>query len=160
MSKRLFFNIFLALLFTCVMVPAGAAAETRGESLLKGPLVITSATLSADSASNTAVFEGSVVAKTDEMTLKSDKMTVYYSQHGDVEKINAEGGIELIKGGRTLTSERAEYITKEGRITFTGDPMAVEGPNVITGSKIIFLIDEDRSIVHDSKVYIEQGKVR
>jgi lipopolysaccharide export system protein LptA len=38
--------------------------------------------------------------------------------------------------------------------------MAVEGANVITGSKIVYLVDEDRSIVHDSKVYIDQDKKR
>ncbi|MGD2079909.1 MAG: LptA/OstA family protein [Nitrospirota bacterium] len=160
MSKRLFFNILLAFLLAGSLNPAGASAESRGESLLGGPIVITAATLSADAKSNTAVFEGSVVAKTDEMTLKSEKMTVYYGQEGDIEKIRAEGGTELLKGDRTLTSERAEYIAMENRIIFTGKPMAVEGPNVITGSKIIFIIDEDRSIVHDSKVYIDQGNTR
>ncbi|MEJ2313571.1 MAG: LptA/OstA family protein [Nitrospirota bacterium] len=122
--------------------------------------MITAATLSADAKSNTAVFEGSVVAKTDKMTLKADKMTVYYNKGGEVDKIEAEGSIDLVKGERSLTSDRAEYIAGEGKIVFTGEPMAVEGPNVITGSKIIYLIDEDRSIVHDSKVYIDQDKIR
>lgn len=139
-------------------VPAAFAETNKG--ILKGPIVITSARLSADANSNTAIFEGSVVAKTDDLTLHSDKMTVFYSPEGDVESIDAEGSIKLVKGSRVLTSKRAIYDAMEATITFTGEPMAVEGPNVITGTKIIYLINEDRSIVHNSKVYIEQGKVR
>jgi lipopolysaccharide export system protein LptA len=128
--------------------------------LLKGPVVITSKTLSADSATNTAVFEGSVVAATDDMTMYADKMTVYYSGKGDIDKIDATGNIKLVSGPRTLTSKKATYLAKEGKITFTGEPMAVEGANMITGSKIVYLVNEGRSIVHDSKVYIDQGEQR
>jgi len=145
----------LALIFTAT----ATSAETKS-GLLKGPIVITSSTLSADAGNNTAVFEGSVVAKTDEMTLQSDKMTAYYTPQGDIERIEAEGNIRLVKGSRVLTARNALYDANEARITFTGEPMAVEGPNVITGSKIIYLVNEDRSIVHDSKVYIEQKGTR
>ncbi len=138
------------------MVPSAAVAE-KVEGGLKGPIVITSSTLSADANSNTAVFEGSVVAKTDDIILRSDKMTVHYTEAGDVEKIDAAGNIKLTKGERVLTSDKATYVAREARITFTGEPMAVEGQNIITGSKIIYLINQDRSIVHDSKVYIEQN---
>jgi lipopolysaccharide export system protein LptA len=130
------------------------------KGLLNGPVVITSSTLSADSANNIAVFEGSVVASTDDLTLHSDRMTVFYSADGDIEKIDALGNIKLVRGERVLTSKKATYLAKEARITFTGEPMAVEGPNIITGSKIIYLVNEDRSIVHDSKVYIDQDKGR
>jgi lipopolysaccharide export system protein LptA len=157
MLKRLFSRIFIAGLLTAAVATTGAFGGTQ-EGLLKGPIVITSTTLSADSANNTAVFEGSVVATTDDMTLHSDKMTVYYTKDGDIERIDAVGNIKLVKGERVLTSRQATYLAKEGKITFTGEPMAVEGANVITGSKIVYLVDEDRSIVHDSKVYIDQSK--
>jgi lipopolysaccharide export system protein LptA len=44
----------------------------------------------------------------------------------------------------------------EQKIVFTGNPRAVEGSNVITGTKMIYLIAEDRSIVENSKVFLEQ----
>jgi lipopolysaccharide export system protein LptA len=155
MSGRPFSRIVIIAALICAFIPSVSFAEAD-KSILKGPIVITSSTLSADANSNIAVFEGSVVAQTDDITLQSDKMTVYYTSDGDVEKINAEGNIKLTKSGRVLTSKKAVYLAKEAKITFTGEPMAVEGPNIITGSKIIYLIDQDRSIVHDSKVYIEQ----
>jgi lipopolysaccharide export system protein LptA len=159
MLKRHFSKIILALTVAAALMPSGAFGETE-KGLLKGPIVITSKTLSADSANNSALFEGSVVATTDEMTLYSDRMMVYYTEDGDIEKIDAIGNIKLVKGKRVLTSKKAVYLAKEGKITFIGEPMAVEGANVITGSKIVYLVDEDRSIVHDSKVYIDQDKKR
>src|SRR3990172_7685079 len=55
----------------------------------KGPVVITSDTLSAEAAR--AVFEGNVVAKTDDITLKAKKMYVYYTSGNKVQRIEAEG---------------------------------------------------------------------
>jgi lipopolysaccharide export system protein LptA len=155
MLKRLFSRTILTVLLALAVIPASAYGQSQG-GLLKGPVVITSSTLSADAASNTAVFEGSVVATSGDLSMYADKMTVYYTKDGDISKIEAIGGIKLVKGERTLTSEKATYLAEEGKITFTGDPRAVEGVNTITGSKIVYLIDEDRSIVHDSKVFIGQ----
>jgi lipopolysaccharide export system protein LptA len=157
MSKQCFFRIILGAILFAALLPVSAQCEPASE-LIKGPIVITSSTLSADSGANKAVFEGSVVAKTDEMTLYSDRMTVFYSEEGDIEKIDARGNIKLLKGQRVLTSKRALYLAQEGKITFTGEPMAVEGNNIITGSEIVYLIDEDRSLVRNSKVYIQQDK--
>lgn len=144
-------------MFLAVFIPSAAFAE-KDKDIIKGPIVITASTLSADANSNTAVFEGSVVAQTEDLTLESDKMTVYYTSEGAVEKIDAEGNIKLTKEDRVLTSSRATYIANEAKITFTGEPKAVEGPNIITGSKIIYFIDQNRSIVHNSKVYIKQNR--
>ncbi len=159
MSRQCFFKIILGAILFAAFAPVSAQCEPSS-GLIKGPIVITSSTLSADSGANKAVFEGSVVARTDEMTLYSDRMTVFYSEDGDIEKIDARGNIKLLKGQRVLTSRRATYLAREGKITFTGEPMAVEGNNIITGSEIVYLIDEDRSLVRNSKVYIQQDKGR
>jgi len=157
MLKRLFSKILpTAVVIVAALLVTGAFGD-NAKGLLKGPIVITSDTLSADAANNTDVFEGSVVAKTGDLSMYSDKMTVYYTKDGGIDKIDAVGNIRLVKGERVLTSDRATYLASEGKITFTGEPKAVEGANTITGSEIVYLINEDRSIVHDSKVYIDQG---
>jgi lipopolysaccharide export system protein LptA len=158
MLKRHFSKITLLALAIAVLGPSYALCAPK-KGLLNGPIVITSSTLSADSANNIAVFEGSVVASADDLTLHSDRMTVFYNSEGDIEKIDASGNIKLVKDTRVLTSKKAIYVAEEAKITFTGEPMAVEGSNIITGSKIIYLVEEDRSIVHDSKVYIDRDKV-
>jgi lipopolysaccharide export system protein LptA len=155
MSKRSSISLLITSLFLlAALLPWQSEAEEELPG--KGPIVITSDMFSADNKANTAVFEGNVAAQTGDMTLHSDKMTVRYSEEGRVEEIEAEGKVRLVKGTRVITSGRAVYEEEGRKITFTEDPRAVEGENVITGSKMIYLIEEDRSIVEDSKVFLKQ----
>ncbi|MBN2653536.1 MAG: hypothetical protein JXR79_00270 [Nitrospirae bacterium] len=122
------------------------------------PVVITSTTLSADNKARVAVFEGAVVAKKGEMTMFSDKMTVYYSDEqsgSSITKIDSEGHVKVIKGDRVITSKAATYLAEpEEKIIFTGNPRASEGQNVVTGTKMTYFMKDDRSIVENSKVFI------
>lgn len=126
---------------------------------MKGSIVITSETLSADNESRTALFEGSVVAKTKDMTLYSDRMLVYYAEKtGNVTKIDAEGRVKLVRKDLIVTSKTANYFAEEEKIIFTGEPKAVERGNVVTGTKMTYLMKEDRSIVENSRVLLENKK--
>lgn len=122
----------------------------------KGPIIITSSTLTADNKARTALFEGSVIAKSENMTLYSDRMLVSYSETGKITKIEATGHIKLVKGDRVITSDAALYIAEEDKVIFTGQPRAMEGRSVLTGTKMIYFLKDDRSIVENSKVIIEK----
>jgi lipopolysaccharide export system protein LptA len=165
MSKRFFSKSALALLFILLATAPLCADNGEKQKLrVKGPVVITSSRLSADNNSNTAIFEGSVVAKSEDMTLYSDRMKVFYSEGGEINRIVAYGNVKLIKENGVLTSEEAVYLAEEKKLVFTGNPRAIEGSNVITGSRMIYLIEEDRSIIEDSKAYLEEkasgGKIK
>lgn len=133
-------------------------ARLGAEELLqkgKGPITITATSLSADSKAHKAVFEGNVVAKSSEMTMYSDKMTVIYSEQGGVEQIEAVGNVRLIKGGRVITSGKADYYKPDEKVIFTEEPRIAEGKTIITGSKITYLMTEDKTSVENSKVFLE-----
>lgn len=137
--------------------PSKGAEDKSGQ--IKGPIIITSATLSSDSKAHTALFEGSVVARTEEMTLYSDRMLVYYAeQTGNVTKIDADGNVKLIKKDLVVTSKAAVYFADEDKAIFTGEPKAVEKGNVVTGTKMTYLMKEDRSFVENSRVLLENKK--
>lgn len=124
----------------------------------KGPIVITASTLTADNKAHTALFEGSVVAKTENMTIYSDKMLVYYTEDGKIIKIDADGNVKLIRGERVITSGAATYIAGDEKAIFTGQPKAMDGGSVVTGTKMIYMMKEDRSIVENSRVFIDNRK--
>ncbi|GAB4405932.1 MAG: hypothetical protein OHK0032_00660 [Thermodesulfovibrionales bacterium] len=126
----------------------------------KGPVTITSSSLTADNIAHTALFEGSVIAKTDTMTIYSDRMLVYYNEAGKITKIEAEGHVKVVRGERVITSEAATYFADDEKAVFTGQPKAVEGNNMVSGTKMIYLMKEDRSIVENSKVFIERGATK
>ena len=90
-------QLFTVSVFISVVLAGSISAEEKTEQI-KGPILITSQTLLSDDKARTALFEGSVVAKTENMTIYSDKMLVYYAEGtGNVTKIVAEGSVKLVK---------------------------------------------------------------
>ena len=155
MLKRFFIiNILLLLALSLV-------ASAEDQKKVKGPINITSATLTADNKARTALFEGNVVAKTTDMTIYSDKMLVFYKEgSGDVTKIESTGNVRLLKGTRLITAQNAVYYADEDKVVFTGEPRAVDGENVVTGTTMTYYISQDRSYVEKSKVFLKSKKDR
>lgn len=145
-----------SIIFIFMFLPiAGGEDKLLGS---KGPVVITSTTLTADNKARTALFEGSVIAKSENMTLYSDKMLVHYTETGKITKIEATGHIKLIKGERVITSDSAVYLAEEEKVIFTGEPRAMEGSSIVTGTKMTYHLKDDRSIVENSKVIIKKER--
>jgi lipopolysaccharide export system protein LptA len=149
---RVFFIFNAALLI--FLTPAFATSGPAGAGDDK-KIVITSQTLTAYNKRNTAVFEGDVKTIAGDLTIYSDKMTVFYDNpDGDVTKIHATGNVKVHKEGRTIFSEEATYLTEEEKIIFNGKPRVVEGENVVSGRRIIYFLKDDRAVVEDSRVIL------
>lgn len=152
MLKRSFIISIALLILTAVNAPG--APKPR----VKGPITVTSETLTADNKAHTALFEKNVVAKTSEMTLYADSMLVFYTEKGgDVTKIEATGNVRLYKDSRVITAQKATYFADRGEVIFTGEPRAVDGENVVTGSMMTYFIGQDRSYVENSRVILKNG---
>ncbi len=150
-------QLLIISLFFAVSVSATVAEETKEK--IKGPITVTSVTLTADNKAHTALFEKNVIAKTTDMTIYADKMLVYYKEDGgEVTQIDATGNVKLLKNGRVITSKKAVYYADGDKVIFTGEPRAVDGENVVTGTKMTYLIKEDRSLVENSKVFLKNKK--
>ena len=150
--SRLRFTISLCVV---LFLPAWVAAEGPREKV-RGPITVTSETLTADNKEHTALFEKNVVAKTSDMTIHADWMLVYYKeQGGDVTKIEAKGNVRVYREAKVITSKEAVYFADEEKVVFTGDPRAVDGENVVTGSKITYFTKDDRSLVENSRVILK-----
>lgn len=161
MSKRFFKNNFYCLccfLAIFLLFAANIFADDKTKKI-KGPITITSETLTADNQARTALFEKSVIARTTDMTIYADRMLVYYAKDaGNVTRIDASGSVRVVTGNRAITSEEAVYYAGEEKIVFTGEPRAVEDDNVVTGKKMTYLMNEDRFLVEGSKVFLTNKK--
>lgn len=149
----------IAALFFCGGPVFGAEAKKGGmlqkEGAEKTPTVITSKKMNADNKSKLIVFTTDVVAVKGESTLYADEMTVYYTEDGkDIDRIVCKGNVKIVKGVKTAVSKEAVYYNRpEGEsVVMTGEPKVWEGNNLVTGTKITLLLDEDRSIVEESRV--------
>jgi lipopolysaccharide export system protein LptA len=160
-DKKRIFRIFipLPLLLLVYLAPSPCSGENRAFET-KGPIVINSTSLTADNKAHTALFEGSVTARTDNGTISSDSMLVSYAEGGSVTRIDARGHVKLVRGDRVITSEAATYFADDEKVIFTGEPRATEGGNVVSGTKMTYLMKEDRSIVENPKVFLENKKAR
>lgn len=149
----------ISLVFIICLV-SNVQAEDR-KAAIKGPITITSETLTADNKAHQATFEKNVIARTSEMTIYSDRMVVSYKEEGgEVTRIEATGNVRLHKENRLITAQSADYFADEEKVVFTGEPRAMDGENVVTGSKMTYYIKEDRSVVEKSKVVMKGKKDR
>jgi lipopolysaccharide export system protein LptA len=123
------------------------------------PIHITAERLEADNNAKTIIFSGSVRAVQADIVMTCDTMTVTYTdsgkekvkEQGSIRKIVARGNVVITQKNRKITGEQAEYLANKREIIITGKPEATEGPNVIRGSRIVFFIDQKRSIVEGAQ---------
>jgi len=153
MLKRL---LIISIFSLCFQLQASAENQKAN---IKGPVTITSETLTADNKAHTALFEKKVVATTTNLTIQSDKMLVSYREDGGaVTKIEATGNVRVLRESRIITAKAATYYADEERVVFTGDPRAMDGDNVVSGTKITYFMDNDRFHVENSKVILKNKK--
>jgi lipopolysaccharide export system protein LptA len=116
---------------------------------------------------NSVVFIGNVDASQGKITIRSDEMTVYYtqsdknkpkSQSSQVKKLICRGNVEITQDDWLGTSKRMDYFAKERKVILTGDAKAWQGQNMVSGKTIIYYLDEKRSVVEQDKN--KPGRVR
>lgn len=132
---------------------AGAAPSALSTTSSKEPVEITADRLEADDVAKSLVFIGNAVAKQGDVTINSDRLTIYYAskntaaQGGDIDRIVAEGNVRIVQQNRVATGNRAEYFRNEDRMILTGNPVVTEGANSVKGNEIILYLKENRSVV-------------
>lgn len=151
--RSLVISVVLVLFF-CAAVYAQATPE--GIFSGKGPVEIKADKLTSDQKRGVTVFEGSVVAKQDNSTLRADRMEVYTDEKGSITRIIAVGNVVLEKQGQSISSSMAEYIHNERIIVFTGGPVARGEGTTIMGERIIYHTEDGKTTVEQSRVIIER----
>jgi lipopolysaccharide export system protein LptA len=124
------------------------------DSKTREPLVITSNRMEAVKLSDQVTFTGNVSLKSENMTLTSDVMIVYYDPGSkDIREIEAHGNVVVRKEGRVALSNDALYSKAEETIVLTGNASILENENLIVGEKItLFMADDSSSIEGGGKV--------
>jgi lipopolysaccharide transport protein LptA len=141
-------------------VPAGSSTNE--------PTVITADHLNGDYLHNVGTFEGNVLAVDPRMTVRADKMTVFFGSTNvvtttgaitttnttrSVQKIIGEGAVVMTTPDNKIThSERVEYTAADGKVVLTeGHPRAESADGVVTGDKITFWRDSQRMDVENNQ---------
>lgn len=123
----------------------------------KDPIYITSDWLEVDQVKNTITYKGRVVTVQAEMTMRSDLLTAYYNEGmKQISQLVAEGKVNATQGNRIATGDRAVFDDKSKTVTLTGNPMMRQGNSQVTGTKIVYFIEQDRAVTEsDGKVRVQ-----
>jgi lipopolysaccharide export system protein LptA len=113
----------------------------------KDPIYITSDWMEVDQKKNTITYKGRVVTIQSEMTMRSETLTaVYDPEMKQMKQIIAEGKVNAVQGNRVATGDKAIFDEKAKTVTLTGSPVMRQGNSQVTGSRIIYYIDQDRAV--------------
>jgi lipopolysaccharide export system protein LptA len=160
--------LLIALLFHVLLGSAGAQlkkGEARSaEKPSKGapgfgfsmnsqaPIDITSDTVEGSQKDNTVTFNGNVIAKQEDITLYANRMVVHYNPDTKkLKEITAVGNVRVVQLDRRATSQKASFEQDANKVTLEGEAVLREGENVIRGERIIYYVDEQRSVVEGGK---------
>ena len=155
-SPSFTFRLAIILLAGFTVAPIHGASRDDGKSKSddsafefnkKEPIYITSDWMEVDQKKNTITYKGRVVTIQSEMTMRSETLTaVYDPEMKQIKQIIAEGKVNAVQGNRMATGTRAVFDDQAKTVTLTGNPVMRQGNSQITGSRIIYYIDQDRAV--------------
>jgi lipopolysaccharide export system protein LptA len=136
---------------------AGSQSFALDPSGSQGPLAIDSDRLEVRDRDKMAIFTGNVVARRGDSTLRATAMTVFYDgdspgrpaaqaqpaggapaqQQQQIRRIEMSGPVFFCQRTQTARGERAVYERANERLTMTGNVVLTDGPNVVTGPRLV-----------------------
>ena len=147
---------------------AGATAPQKEESKKnssasgfefnkKDPIYITSDWMEVDQKKSTITYKGRVLAVQADMTMRSETLTAYYdAEMKQMKQIVAEGKVNAMQGNRLATGEKAVFDDKAKTVTLTGNPVMRQGNSQVSGTRVIYFIEQDRAVAEgDGKIRVQ-----
>ncbi len=155
----------LCILLFSLLTPAMAAEKADQ------PISIEANRMISQEKDNIVIFLGKVDARQGNLTIRSEEMTVYYSNDkpkttgakadkptSKVEKLICKKNVKVNQGDWLGTGERMDYFAPERKVVLMGNAKAWQGQNMVAGKTITYYLDQKRSVVEqDTK---SNGRVR
>lgn len=114
--------------------------------LKKDATYITSDSLTLKAKERIFIYTGNVDVKHKNMVLKANKVTGYYSKDNKIEKLVAEGKVDISQGETIRArSEEATYDAIKKIIVLTKNPELEKDKSLLSADEITVYIDEERS---------------
>ena len=133
--------------------PAFAQSVTEGFLKKKGgkddvPIHVVSDRMVADNKNQWVHFIGNVTATRGDLVIHSDRLEVYRNPKSEkIDRIEAIGRVDISRGTKYATADKAVFYDAEQKIVLLGNPKAWENDNIIVGHKMNFYLKTDQLIV-------------
>lgn len=134
---------------------AGIAHAQEGISALKGhnshaPVDVFADRAEAQDRADRAVFSGNVVVKQEELTLRTARLTLAYSNLSgnlDIDRIDASGGVTIVSPSETAKGDFAVYDLDKGLITMVGNVRLERGGSFLSGARLTLDLNTGRAVM-------------
>ncbi len=108
------------------------------------PVHITADRLTAFDKKGIYIFDGNVVAKRGDITLKADRMKVIKNlKTGQISKVICTGNVVITKEDKKATGDKAIYEANRGIVTLIGNAKVVSDKNNIEAYRIVYYLNKD-----------------
>ena len=136
-------------------VAGAAAAQSRHDSA--APLDVGADHIELQDRQNRAILTGNVSVRQAEMTLNAQRVTVAYTGqvvdgHPQVDRVDAAGGVTVIRPDQTARSQYAVYDLNRRIVTMIGAVTLLQGGNNVNGSRLTLNLDTGRAVIDGSAV--------
>lgn len=137
--------------------PGGGLATGFSLGQRKDPLSVVADSLELDYRGRVLTYRGHVRAEQGDLRLEADTVTVTLPGDGEtgVEEVIARGNVRLFQGDRHATGGEARFDQRQRTAILQDGAVLHDGPNRISGERVIVYLDEQRSVVEgasDSRV--------
>jgi len=121
----------------------------------KEPIVIQANQLEFNYERNRVVYRGKVHVTQGDLIIDSATLTVNYSRADDqkqtkLDEVVAAGDVVITQGARWATGGKAVFDQAGSTIVLSENPVLHDGPNEVTGDRLVVYLNEGRSIVESS----------
>lgn len=149
-----------------------SAVETPVLDKPNVPITIHSDKMTLKNLENKIIFEGNVLITREEMTINADRAEVLLSESKgqssstlegsndgrEVRRITTSGNVRMVRGTQRAKADKGVYERGKEVFVLTGNPEVWDDDFHVKGEVITFYIDEERTVVSDSKAVIYNGK--
>jgi len=119
------------------------------------PIVVRSDQLEFDYQANKVVYSGSVNVVQGDLAIDCKELLVNLARAGEQDNLElrevvAIGDVVITQGDRKATGGRAVFDQVKRQIVLLENPVLHDGPNEVTGERLVVYLDEGRSVVESS----------
>lgn len=119
------------------------------------PIMVRSDQLEFDYQENRVIYRGAVNVVQGELMIDCKELVVNLARAGEQDNLElreviAIGDVVITQGERKATGGRAVFDQQKRQITLLENPVLHDGPNEVSGERLVVYIDEGRSVVESS----------
>ena len=144
-----------AILLLVALVAAPTLAQSRHNT--NAPINFSADHIELQDKANRVLLSGGVRIKQAEMTLIASRVTLAYTGQitdgsPEVSRLDAAGGVSVTRPDQSATGQYAVYDVNKRIITMVGGVTLKQGPNTVSGGRLVINLDSGRATIDGSGV--------